>query len=106
MQHKKYFLDPAINLDSLSRKLGTNRSYLSQAIFGIGGCHFYTYINQLRIEEMMRRGDDVMMSKEALYEMAFQCGFDNRRTFNRVFFRETGMLPCDFLYLCQKQINE
>jgi len=98
MPRRKYYLEQGLTLDSLSRKLGTNRSYLSKVISKLTGCNFCTYINQLRMEEiMLHYGDDAVESESALYEAALQCGFNSRRTFNRVFLKEMGMLPCDFV---------
>ena len=86
-----------MNIITLSRKVGTNRSYLSQAIsFGLGN-NFCNYMNQLRIEEIMRYGTHVRLSEELLYETALICGFNSRRTFYRAFLREVGMLPGDFV---------
>jgi len=93
----KYYLDPDIDILSLSRKLGTNRSYLSQAIsFGLD-CNFCAYMNQLRIEEIIGYGAPVLKSEDSLYDTALVCGFNNRRTFYRAFFREMGMMPIDFV---------
>ena len=105
MQRQKYFLEPGLTLDSLSRKVGTNRSYLSQVIYGVAGCNFCTYINRLRMEELMHCGDDAMESENALYDRALHCGFNSKRNFNRVFLREMGMLPCDFVAMYKNSIN-
>jgi AraC-like DNA-binding protein len=93
----KQFLDPRLNLTSLSRKVGTNRSYLSQVISFCFDTNFCAYLNELRIEEIMRYGTHVLHSEELLYDTALMCGFNNRRTFYRAFLREVGMLPSDFV---------
>jgi AraC-like DNA-binding protein len=97
VRRSKYFLDPQINIYSLSRKVGTNRSYLSQAIAFGHGINFCSYVNQLRIEEILQSGGHALMDEDALYSFALVCGFNNRRTFYRAFLRETGMLPADFV---------
>jgi len=97
MQRHKYYLDPQISLTSLSRQIGTNRSYLSVAI-GYGyGCNFCTYINRLRIEEAIGYGKQALQSEESLYDTAINCGFNSKRTFNRAFLKEKGLLPVDFV---------
>ena len=93
----KYFLDPHISLDSLSRKIGTNRTYLTQAILWGSGCSFCTYVNQLRIDEVVQKGEQVLQSEDLLFNTALACGYNNRRTFKRAFFREMGISPADFV---------
>jgi AraC-like DNA-binding protein len=97
VRHAKYFLDSQLSLASLSRKIGTNRSYLSQAIAYLTGVNFCSYINQLRIEEILQYKNLALQSEEALYNTALVCGFNCRRTFYRAFFREMGIMPADFV---------
>ena len=54
-------------------------------------------MNQLRIEEIMRYGDKILNNEQLLYDTAIMCGFNSRRTFNRAFLREVGMMPSDFV---------
>jgi len=97
VRRRKYFLDPQISITSLCRKVGTNRSYLSQAISFGCGANFCAYINQLRIEEIMCYDKRVLTNEESLYDAALACGFNSRRTFYRAFMHEMGMLPADFV---------
>ncbi|MDR2585128.1 MAG: AraC family transcriptional regulator [Prevotellaceae bacterium] len=97
IQHHKYYRDPEINLDTLSRYIGTNRSYLSITIMYGYGCNFCTYINRLRLAEIFDYGDSVFQSEDSLYDIAVMCGFNSKRTFNRAFSREKGLLPIDFV---------
>ncbi|MCL2502450.1 MAG: AraC family transcriptional regulator [Bacteroidales bacterium] len=97
LKRSKYYLDSRLSADSLSRKIGTNRNYLSRAIFFISGNNFCNYVNQLRIEELLSGGASVMQSKDTLYDAALVCGFNNRRTFYRAFLREKGLSPDDFV---------
>jgi len=97
LKRGKYYLDSRLSLDTLSRKVGTNRSYLSQAIYYVSGCNFCGYMNQLRIEELLHGGAPVLQSENALYDAALACGFNNRRTFYRAFLKEKGLLPGDFV---------
>ena len=97
MRCHKYFLDQSLCLDSLSRKVGTNRTYLTQAILWGSGYSFCTYVNQLRIEEVMQKGEQVLQSEALLFNTALTCGYNNRRTFKRAFLRKMGISPADFV---------
>ncbi|MCL2502859.1 MAG: hypothetical protein FWE99_06985, partial [Bacteroidales bacterium] len=67
LRRDKYYLDSQLSLSALSRKVGTNRSYLSRAIFFVSGCNFCNYMNQLRIEELLSMGEPVLQSEDELY---------------------------------------
>ena len=97
MQQHKYYRNPEISLTSLSRHIGTNRSYLSLTISYGYGCNFCTYINRLRIKELVGYGGSVLQSDDSFYDAALACGFNSRRTFYRAFLREKGILPTDFV---------
>ena len=97
LKRGKYYLDSRLSIGSLSRKVGTNRSYLSQVIFFVSGYNFCGYMNHLRIEELLSGGSSVLRDENALYNAALDCGFNNRRTFYRAFLREKGVLPGDFV---------
>ena len=97
MQRHKYYRNPQINLTLLSRQIGTNRSYLSFAIMYGYGCNFCTYINRLRLAETLNNVHRSLQSEDSLYDTALSCGFNSKRTFNRAFLREKGLLPVDFV---------
>ena len=75
-------------------------------ILGLSECHFsrlfkkmlgtsYTgYINMLRIENAVRL---LRENKESVLDIALSSGFNNIRTFNRVFKSITGSTPTEFL---------
>ena len=102
MRKEKYFLNPRISLSHLVRITGTNRSYLSRAIFQTCGTHFCDYVNGWRVREVISRVT-ARTDKVSLYEEALVCGFNHRRTFYRAFVRETGIPPLDFM---RKQKSE
>ena len=97
LKRGKYYLDARLSLTVLSRKVGTNRNYLSQVIFFVSGCNFCGYMNQLRIKELLGGGASVLQSEHTLFDAALDCGFTSKRTFYRAFYKEKGLLPGDFV---------
>jgi len=97
MEQFKYYLDPGLSLESLSRHIGTNRSYLSLAIMYGHGCNFNTYINRMRIKELFKYGHQIRLSEKSFYDTALICGFNSKRTSNRAFLREKGLSPINFV---------
>ena len=93
---EKKFNDSKISLDSLSRDLNVNRVYLSQAINRNTNKNFNTYINELRIKEAIRILSDKSSQKLSIDGIAFDAGFNDRKTFYRVFKKTTGLSPSDF----------
>ena len=81
MEKKQAFLQPDISLTSLSRELGTNRSYLSTLINQQYGLNFNAYINQYRanyVNEFLEQHPDT--PKEELFQLA---GFGSISTMKR-----------------------
>ena len=85
----------ALSLDDLANAMGVSRFHLSHMFatkFGIG---FKEYLNNLRIEcaKGLLRSTDMPIS-----EVCIHSGFENQRTFNRVFNENTGISPRDYRY--------
>lgn len=93
---KKPYLDSEISLATLAWDLYTNRTYLSNIINSNFGMGFYDFINQCRIEESKQILSDHTMKDKKINEIAQMCGFNNTRTFYRVFQKAENMTPGDF----------
>jgi two-component system response regulator YesN len=72
-----------------------NRTYLSQFIKEEYDCTFYQFVTNFRIEEAKR----FMRAKPNMrvQEIAEHCGFSSPTVFGRVFARETGLTPTEWL---------
>lgn len=93
MENEKPYLNPELNLIDLSNALGMSRSQVSQLINTGLGKNFNDYINQFRVsavQEMLRAGRQEELS---LLGIAYDCGFNSKATFNRVFKKLTGTSP-------------
>lgn len=94
MQNERFYLEPNLTLNDLSKKLGVNSSVLSYAINNGFGKNFNDFVNTFRINEVKERlknADD-----STLLGVAFDCGFNSKATFNRAFKKFTGVSPKDF----------
>ncbi len=82
-----------ITLEQAARKMHFSNSHFSRTFKQLTGIHFVNYVNRIRIEracEKIRNGSGKMT------EIALSCGFNNIRTFNRVFKELTGFTPSQF----------
>ena len=94
---EKVFLDPELNLAQLSERLQWNRAEVSETINSGFGQNFNDFVNHYRIEQFKKRlqqGDNKQLS---LVGLAFDCGFNSKATFNRVFKKEVKLTPTEYL---------
>ena len=82
-----------ISLDMLADEMGVSRFHLSHLFSNKLGIGFKEYLNNLRVEcaKGLLRSTDTPISE--IYSSA---GFENQRTFNRVFRDTTGASPRDY----------
>jgi len=88
-----------LTLDSLSKGLGINRTYLSTAINKMDN-NFYSLINKYRIRDAVRLLTDD--KNRNIEDLAFAVGYNNRKSFYNAFLSVTGLSPTQF----RKNIGE
>jgi AraC-like DNA-binding protein len=96
LEHKKAYLDPRLNLMDISRELGVNYKYISQAINHKFGKNFISLISEYRIDEakkMIINQNSQNLTLEAIGEL---CGFQSKSTFFIAFKKITGQTPMQF----------
>lgn len=92
----RHFEQSQLTLDKLSRKLNTNRTYLSEAINAHFGKNFSKWINEVRVKEARIL---LLSPKHAHYSIegiANLAGFSSVSTFNSNFKAITGLTPSYF----------
>ena len=94
----KFFLNPDINLYTLSKILDTNTSYLSKVINEYLGKNFSEFLKELRINEaIIRIGESKLMTKYSMEGFAHELGFKSKSSFNVAFKKYTGITPSEFI---------
>lgn len=96
-QREQLYLDPELNLAQLSKRMSLNRIEVSELINNGFGKNFNDFVNHYRIEqfkERLKKGDHQQMS---LVGIAFDCGFNSKATFNRVFKKVVQLTPTQYL---------
>ncbi len=89
----KHYTEP-ISLDILSRELNAGKYHISHIFSEKLKISFPDYINGLRINDAVR-----LLTTDpdrAITDIAYDCGFNSTRTFNRAFVKHTGMSPRDY----------
>jgi AraC-like DNA-binding protein len=100
---KKVYLDPSLSLIKLSEIVGTNTTYLSNAINKYCGCNLRTFINQYRVETAKNLLSEGSCNMKELYRL---CGFASRSAFYAAFQRVAETSPLGYLVeLKKKEVN-
>lgn len=88
----RHFTEP-LTLQSLSSALGVSHSCLSHTFSERIGIHFRTYLNTLRADRACLL---LRSTSRSISDIAYACGFESLRTFNRVFSQLHGQTPSDY----------
>lgn len=98
---EQLFRNSKITQEEIARRMNVNRVYLSLAVNHQTGKNFSTYINEFRIKEAVRIMSE-NTGKLTLESIAYESGFNDRRTFCAAFKRITGLTPSEFRSSRQK----
>ncbi|MFD2588693.1 helix-turn-helix domain-containing protein [Croceitalea marina] len=90
------FVDSNITLEKLSNELNFSQKKISQAINQHLGNNFYDYLNFLRVRKAQNMFLDSKSSKMAIKNVMYDCGFNNKVTFNKAFKERIGFTPTEF----------
>ena len=86
-----WYLEPSVSLQDLSRRVGSNQTYVSRALNQGLETNFSRFINELRVEHAKALLDAGKHS--SMLDLALESGFGSKASFNRAFKRHTGMTP-------------
>lgn len=82
-----------ISLKTLSKKYGISAEHLSRTFSQKLSCHFLRYLHILRVEHaknLLKHG------QKGILEIAYESGFSDQRTFNRVFREIENTTPKEY----------
>ncbi len=93
----KLFLDHTLSLETLSKKLNTDRYSLSQVINQEFNKNFYEFINDYRIEECIAYIDKNPSQTESITDMIYESGFNNKVSFYKAFKKRKKVTPAQYI---------
>ena len=93
LQSKKPYLNSEYSLQMMADDLSISRQNLSQVINTGQKKNFYKLINEFRVNEVKEKLSDSSFSYYSILGIAFECGFNSKTSFNRIFKEETGFTP-------------
>ena len=102
VEDRKMFLDVNLSRESLAEHLGTNRTYISEAVSQMAGMSFPQYISSLRVAEAECRLHDLSVDVSNLTDFGRTLGFTSLSAFQTAFKRHTGMTLSAYRELARK----
>jgi AraC-like DNA-binding protein len=98
------FTDSDISVQSLSKKLETNTKYLSETINTHKQKNFNAYINELRINYIIKKLNEVPIYRSyKIKYLAEESGFSTHSSFAAVFKSVTGISPNNYIQLLKQK---
>jgi AraC-like DNA-binding protein len=98
----KVFLNPTINAKELAKLLGISQSHLSYVVNNSFKKNFRDLINDYRVEEVKSKLNDPGLKHMSILGIALECGFNSEPSFYRVFKKNTGLSPNEYLHQTRK----
>ncbi|HEX3385146.1 MAG TPA: helix-turn-helix domain-containing protein, partial [Mucilaginibacter sp.] len=104
MTTNRFYEDAELTLATLAIKLHMHPHDLSR-IINIGlDKNFSDFINDFRVREVVRKMQDPAYDRFTLLGIAYESGFNSKRTFNRVFKEITGKSPVEYKNTLKKEV--
>lgn len=97
----KVYLDNELTLEILAKKMRMPMHHLTQLFNVHLGENFNQYINKFRIEHACTLLQDRSVSL-SIEQIAFNCGFNSKVSFNRHFKNITGTTPKEYMHTYKK----
>ncbi len=106
IEKDKLYLNPDLDMQSLARAVGTNRSTLSHVINNYLHQNFATFLNRYRIREAIQLLSDSQYFDYKIEVIGEMCGYNNRQVFHAAFKKEMGITPTHFRKISKTQGKE
>ena len=96
MESEKPYLDNELSIRKLASMLDMQPHHLSQVINSSFDMNFYTFINNYRIEEVIKLMKDPDRQHHTILAIAYDSGFKSKSSFNTIFKKMTGKTPSEY----------
>jgi AraC-like DNA-binding protein len=97
MEIEKAYLNPELNLSDLAKQANMSRAQLSEIINSGFHKNFNDFVNMYRVEAIKSMLKEDKQKQLSLLGIAYECGFNSKATFNRVFKKLTNNSPSEYL---------
>src|SRR5690606_32071315 len=94
---QKIYLDASLSLESLAKRLNTDRYSLSQVINQEFNRNFYEFINDHRIQECMDMIHNRATPPDSIMDLIYSSGFNNKVSFYKAFKKRNNVTPAQYI---------
>lgn len=91
MRDERLYLDPNLSIEDVSRRLGVQATVISAYLNQRMQVNFRAFINGYRVQAVCEAL--IAAPERAILDVAIECGFSSKSTFNTVFQEITGKTP-------------
>ncbi|WP_282043936.1 helix-turn-helix domain-containing protein [Winogradskyella flava] len=103
IEKQQLFTSQNYSLNKVAKKIGSNSTYVSQAVNTYWNKSFTEYTNELRINYILLKiKNDKQYQKFKLEAIAQSVGYKSLRSFNKHFKAQTGLSPKSYITLLKK----
>jgi len=95
--NQKMYEEPELTLSMLAEKAGTNIAVISKVVNQGFGQNFNDLVNSYRVKAIKQQFIKGEHQHQTLLSIAYECGFNSKTTFNRVFKKMAAVSPKDFI---------
>jgi len=96
MDKEKPYLDNELSIRKLASVLDMQPHHLSQVINSSFDMNFYTFVNNYRIDEVIRLMKEPERNHHTILAIAYDSGFKSKSSFNTIFKKMTGKTPSEY----------
>jgi AraC-like DNA-binding protein len=102
MKEEKPHLNPDLTVARLGELMNMSAENLSALLNGRLNMNFFDFANHYRVEEFKQMCQNPDNKNYSIMGMAYDCGFNSKATFNRVFKKMINQTPGEYL----KQVSK
>lgn len=97
MLESKPFLNPKLAIHDLAAGIDIPPHQLSKIINTEFHSSFFEFVNSYRVEEFKQKSSSGEYKNITILGIAYECGFNSKSAFNRIFKESTGLTPGEYL---------
>ncbi|MDR1645955.1 MAG: helix-turn-helix transcriptional regulator [Tannerellaceae bacterium] len=98
MDTQRPYINPDLCLRDLAEQLNVYPHYVTQILSTLFNQNFYDFVNTYRVNEAKRllRNADKSNKVPTIITIAYNCGFNSKSSFNRIFKQKIGLTPSEY----------
>jgi len=96
MNREKPFLQNELDVDTIAKATNTSVNHLSQCLNVGLSKNFFMFINDYRVDEVIKRFQNPDYRDYNILRIALDSGFNSKSSFNSIFRKATGFTPMEY----------